>query len=84
MVDKTWRTYETGSSPSKTEPILDAIEIVRIPAILSANTYVVRAVFGGSTVCVDAAVFVLAAVVVAVVAHWAVATVDEVRVVTIL
>ena len=81
LIHQTVRTEEVGSSLSVAVPVLGAVELVGVPAVFLANADVCGVVVGGSAVCVIVALFavILVAVLVALVAHLAIATVDSFR-----
>ena len=81
LVHQTVRTEEVGSLLCVAVPVLGAVELVGVPAVSLANTDVSGVVVSGSAVCVIVALFavILVAVLVALVAHLAIATVDSFR-----
>ena len=80
LVHQTVRTEEVGSSLSVAMPVLGTVELIGVPAVFLANADVGGVVVGGSAVRV--VVFtslVLVAVLVTLVAHLPIATVDSFR-----
>ena len=79
LVHQAVRAEEVGSLLCVAVPVLGTIELVGVPAVSLADADVRGVVVGGSAVCVVVSVtsLVLVAVLVALVAHLTIATVDS-------
>jgi hypothetical protein len=83
LVHQTVRTEEVGSLLCVAVPVLGAVELVGVPPVSLADADVSRVVVGGSAVCVVLISRILVAVLVALVAHLTIATIDSFREVTL-
>ena len=80
LVHQTIRTEEVGSALCVAMPVLGTVELIGVPAVSLADADVGGVVVGGSAVRVVAvASLVLVAVLVALVAHLTITTVDSFR-----
>ena len=79
LVHQTVRTEEVGSLLCLAVPVLGAVELVRVPAVSLSDADVGGMVVSWSAVCVVLISMVLVAVLVALVAHLTIATVDSFR-----
>ena len=81
LVHQTVCTEEVASSLCVAVPVLCTVVLVRVPAISLSGADVGRVVVSGSAVCVVVALFavVLVAVLVALVAHLTITTIDPFR-----